>query len=255
MIRSTARLMTVALLATPAFAFTEATYKSVAENSLRLAPPTLAHIADRQRDRLVAGALMPLATEGGAEHLAAPKGVLEQKVKDQTERVIQMIDAHASFEDIIFEVGVLSHYVADLDNPLNTGTGDPRYEKVRKDYESYIERSVPKFTLTFGGHTSQELRDRDVLGFARSVSSRSSSFAPQVTQSYYPEGAMVSSRTFDDRHTAFGIASLSYQNAIGDCARLYVYIWRAVNGDLRGTPFLETVPTTKKSGPSHKWAK
>lgn len=233
----------------PARALTESTYESVALNSLRLAPPGLARIADKNRDQLVAGARTPLATEGGAEHLAEPRGTIAETIEAQTKRIVKLINDRTPFSQIVFELGVLSHYVADLNNPLNTAHADPRYERIRKDFESYIDRSRPKFLLTFDGHRSPELAKNDIKGFAAAVAGHSGKMAPYLSQSYFPGGAMVSSRTFDDRHTAFGVASVTYQNAIGDCARLYVYIWRQVNGDLRGTPFYGT----EKAKAAEKW--
>lgn len=224
-------------LVAPAMALNESTYQQVALDSLRLAPPTLGHIADRHREQLIRGALSPIASEGGAEHLAAPRGIVEKRVAEQADRIVVLINERAPFDKVVYELGILSHYVADLNNPLNTAAGDPRYEKIRKDFETYIARKTDKFTLTFTGHAPSPLDQRNVTGFATDVADRSAKLGPYLMNSYFPGGQMVSSRTFDDRHTAFGVASISYQNAVGDCARLYLYIWKQVNGDLRGTPF------------------
>ena len=225
------------LFSAPGWALTDATYEQVALDSLRLAPPGLARIASRHKEQLLKGALSPIATEGGADHLAHPRGVAEKRVEEQIRRIVDLINRRTPFEKIVYELGVLTHFVADLNNPLNTAQGDPRYEKIRRDFETYVARKLPKFRLTFTGHNSGELGRKDVFGFARAVSQRSAKFGPYLSRSYFPKGRMVSSRTFDDRHTAFGVASVTFQNAVGDCARLYVYLWKQVNGDLRGTPF------------------
>ena len=231
-------LLIAALVPCQGLAYTRATYKAIAVESLRLAPPALARMGKRYRKQLQAGALVPLSTEGGAGHLAAPRGFAERKLADQADRVIDLINHRTPFSKIVFELGILCHYAADLNNPLNTSRHDPRYERIRKDFEAYVARKRPRFLLTFLGHTSPSLRRGDVKEFGREVSARSAKLGPYLIRSYFPSGRMVSSRSFDDRHTAFGIASLSFQNAVGDCASLFVYIWRKVNGDLRGTPFL-----------------
>ena len=245
------RFVTALLLSlvatTPALAFNRSTYEKVALDSLRLAPPDLARLADRHHDQLVEGVLTPLATEGGAEHLAEPRGVMERRIQEQTDRIIGLINKRTPFDKVVYELGILCHYVADLNNPLNTATDDPRYERIRKDFEGYVSRKTPKFVLTFNGHGSTELRAHDVLGFARAAAERSANFGPFLSRSYYPGGAMVTSKTFDDRHTAFGVASITFQNAVGDCARLFVYIWQQVNGDLRGTPFYGDSKTTAQT--------
>jgi hypothetical protein len=38
---------------------------------------------------------------------------------------------------------------------------------------------------------------------------------------------------FDDRSTAFGVASVSYSRAVTDLVNIYYYIWKEAGGDVR----------------------
>ena len=44
------------------------------------------------------------------------------------------------------------------------------------------------------------------------------------------------SATFDDRSTAFGVASVCYSHAVTDVANLQVFIWKEAGGSVRNLP-------------------
>jgi len=60
-----------------------------------------------------------------------------------------------------------------------------------------------------------------------------------MTEEYFPGGEQQTSATFDDRSTAFGVASVSYSHAVTDIVNLYFYIWREAGGDVRGSRSLQ----------------
>ena len=50
---------------------------------------------------------------------------------------------------------------------------------------------------------------------------------------------MQPSRGFDDRGPVFGIAQLSFVNAVSATANIWLYVWKEARGDISDTPFLE----------------
>jgi hypothetical protein len=54
-----------------------------------------------------------------------------------------------------------------------------------------------------------------------------------VREEYFGTGTRRSSADFDDRSTAFGVASISYSRAVTDLVNVYYYIWKEAGGDVR----------------------
>jgi hypothetical protein len=52
-------------------------------------------------------------------------------------------------------------------------------------------------------------------------------------EEYFREGVQRTSTDFDDRSTAFGVASVCYSHAVTDLVNLYYHIWRQAGGDVR----------------------
>ena len=47
------------------------------------------------------------------------------------------------------------------------------------------------------------------------------------------DGRLRTSAEFDDRSTAFGIASVSYSRAVSDLVNVFYYVWKEAGGDVR----------------------
>src|SRR5688572_33206692 len=62
---------------------------------------------------------------------------------------------------------------------------------------------------------------------------RSAKFYPLVASEYFRDGERRTSAAFDDRSTAFGVASISYSRAVTDVVNLYYFIWKEAGGDVR----------------------
>ena len=55
-----------------------------------------------------------------------------------------------------------------------------------------------------------------------------------MSSEYFPTGSEPrTSSDFDDRSTAFGVASVCYSHAVTDLVNLYFYIWKEAGGDVR----------------------
>jgi hypothetical protein len=58
---------------------------------------------------------------------------------------------------------------------------------------------------------------------------RTTSYQPLMTEEY----ARGNGTTFDDRSTAFGVASVCYSHAITDMVNLEYFIWKTAGGSVR----------------------
>ena len=61
-----------------------------------------------------------------------------------------------------------------------------------------------------------------------------------MSEEYFRGGHRRTSSEFDDRSTAFGVASICYSHAITDIVNLYYYIWKEGGGDVRSAPSMQT---------------
>ena len=57
-------------------------------------------------------------------------------------------------------------------------------------------------------------------------------------EEYFRHGQRRTSAEFDDRSTAFGIASVCYSRAVTDLVNLYYFVWRQAGGDVRSASLM-----------------
>ena len=67
--------------------------------------------------------------------------------------------------------------------------------------------------------------------FGRAAALRSAQLLPPVQSAYNPDGRPRSAADFDEKSLPFGVASLSFSQAVNDIARVWSVIWRRAGGD------------------------
>jgi hypothetical protein len=130
---------------------------------------------------------------------------------------------------VVERLGTLSHLVADANNPFHVANDDPRLTPAHDDFEQYFERRMAKFPTVFYGLDALP----NVSSIVDRALARTQRFYPLMSSEYFPGGDAKSSADFDDRSTAFGVASVCYSHAVTDLVNLYYYIWREAGGDVR----------------------
>lgn len=230
-------------LAAPAGAWTPETSRYVAENAARLMPTTLRAILYTHRESLFAGAMRPGSDEGAPEHQIG-KGTsdLRTRIRDQADLVSRMLEHRAPLRDVAREMGVLSHFIADAENPLNLSDADPREGEYALDYSRYVESNLRKFPLVFTGYHDTDLDRGDVAAFVDAIVARASRQYSRIGQDYIRQGHLVSSEVFDEFSFAFGIGALATSNAVGDTAKIWLHLWKEAGGEEDGLPYANGAP-------------
>ncbi|HUO86542.1 MAG TPA: hypothetical protein VM617_04060 [Thermoanaerobaculia bacterium] len=224
-------------VALPAVAWTPRTQSTIAEEAAALAPPDLARQIDRHRRAYLQGVADPFADRDPDRHSAAPGGRLAEVVVAEAAVAVAMIEAHRPFEDVVRQLGALAHYVADLDSPLGAADDDPREADYFADYAHYLEATEPRLPLVFYGLRPGLERRADLAPLAAASIERSRALYPLVGREYRRIGFASGRRRFDDRSTAFGVASLAFSHAVTDVALALRWVWlRAGGGDPRVLP-------------------
>jgi len=222
----------LALVAGPSGAWTSGSQESIAELAARLAPPDLYRQIERHHASYLDGVLAPLRYGVPAYHEknASGSGRLDEVIETEVRRTISYISGHRPFADIVYQVGVVSHYVADANNPLNTADSDTLEGRYFEDFARYMEAVEPRVQPIFYGLDTRLVGPAELGRFVRETLERGRALYPLVGQEYRRIGRLPGWLYFDDRSTAFGIAAVSYSRAVSDVALVLRYIWIEAGG-------------------------
>lgn len=212
-----------------ATAWTRASDERIASKAAALAPPDLRLLLEKFEGDYKEGLARAQSDEGSDIHhyfVLSRQGRLREGIERETRLAIQMIRKGDPMSDVVQRLGILAHLVADANNPFHVANDAPLHGESHNDFETYFERRLSKFPTVFYGLDPQfrlsQYLDRT---FARSAK-----FYPLMRGEYARGG---SAAVFDDRSTAFGVASISYSRAVTDLVNLYYYIWKEAGGDVR----------------------
>ena len=204
----------------------------LAEEAARLAPPDLYRQLVRNREAYRLGVAEPDRRDPADLHEANPDGSgrLAERVQDAVEQAILSIAAPRPFNEISYRLGVVAHYVTDLNDPLQTDRSDPQEARFAADFRDYVVSAEPRIRPVFYGFRAGFETDRDLRILIGSSLERSRGFYPMVGREYRRVAFARGRAAFDDRSTAYAVASLSYSHAISDIAEVLRYIWRSAGG-------------------------
>lgn len=220
-----------AFVAVPAAAWTPASQQRIAEQAARLAPPDFYRQLARHRAAYLQGTTDPFKEGRAADHFKNPDGGgrLDEVVRQAIADTIATIRAHRPFPEICYRAGVVSHYLADANNPLNSAAGDPAEVRYFADFLRYLESVEPRVEMVFYGFRGG-FAEADLPRLVAETLGRSRRFYPLVGREYRRVGFAPGALAFDDRSTAYAVASLAYSHAISDIAEALRYIWLAAGG-------------------------
>jgi hypothetical protein len=223
------------LCSSAAQAWTRAGDERIARKAAQLAPGDLRIMIERFELEYKQGQARAQSDEGSESHRNYTKrGMLRQRIEHETNNAITMLRSGRPMSSVVEQLGVLSHFVADANNPFHMLNDDARLSNSEMDFESYFERRLVKFPTVFYG-----LESNFRLGpYLDKTIARTSRFYPLMREEYFRYGEQRTSAEFDDRSTAFGIASVCYSRAVTDLVNLYYYVWRQAGGDVRSASLM-----------------
>ena len=226
--------LTLLATATPAAAWTPKTQLTVAREGARMAPHDLYRQVQRYPKELEEGALAPFEDGEPARHVAAPDGKLRRVIDEEVARAIAAIEGHLPFERVVYQLGVVAHYVADANNPLNASSADASEGRYFADYLRYLESAEPRLPVLFYGVYPGLEEGGSLSPLLDATFDRGRQLYPLVGREYRRIGFESGVGRFDDRSTAFGVASLAFSHAVSDVGLVLRYIWmRAGGADFR----------------------
>jgi len=209
----------------------------LAEEAAWLAPPDLYRQIDRHRDWYLQGVRAPFESGGLERHVKNPdgSGVLDRVIAVEVRTAIEAIRVHQPFEQIVYRLGVVSHYIADANNPLAASDADPRESEYFADFLYYMEAVEPRLPLIYYGLTPGV--DGSIEPLTEAALARSRRLYPLVGREYRRIGFGPGREGFDDKSTAFGVVAVSFSQAVTDVVQALRYIWIEAGGaDTRALP-------------------
>jgi hypothetical protein len=219
-------------ISSAAWAWTPRMQSDIAGRAAELAPPDLRRQLERHEKDLRRGALEAFRDQDPSRHVknGDGSGTLDRVIIEEANRAIEMIRAPRTFAEIAYQLGRLSHFVADAINPLNTSQDDPAEGRYFADYLFYMESAEPRFAPVFYGLEARFDQRRDLSGLASAALLRGRVLYPAIGREYGRTGSIDGRSLFDDRSTAFGVAAVSYSHALSDAANAFRFVWLHAGG-------------------------
>ncbi len=227
-----ATALILAASAAAGFGWSPDTQRAIAGEAARLAPPDLAEQLFRHAHELAEGAVEPFSDSSPADHYKNPDGSgrLDLALEHEVAATISALRAFRSFAEVSERLGRVSHWVADLNNPLNTSAADPEEGRYFKDFLLYANSARPRFAVVLYENVPVTSSRGGVARLVSDALARGRELYPLIGREYRRIDFANGRLTFDDRSTAFGVAALAYSHAVTDAARLFRYIWLQAGG-------------------------
>lgn len=220
----------------PVAAWTPDSQLAISDWAAKIVPTDLREQINRHRTMYHQGAMAGFQDSTLADHEqnSDGSGDLQAVIEQQAARAVQMIESHQPFEDVVYQLGLVSHFVADADSPLNCDNRDPSEPRYYADFQRYAQSAEGRLTVVFYG-IDPGLHDPASLSvFLTDTIRRTRSLYASVGEEYRRIGYQNGQTHFDDRSTAFGVVSVAYSQAVSDIAVVLRYIWiRAGGADRR----------------------
>jgi len=219
------------LIPISANAWTRTSDQQIAARAAQLAPRDLRLVIYRFHSQYAAGIDRALADEKSDPH----RTHLRERIDKETGVIVNLLRTKQPMPQVVFRLGILAHLIGDANNPFHV-TAHDELEPSHVDFEHYFERRMERFPTVFYG-----LDPAFALAkyFDRAVN-RTANFAPLMSEEYFRGGSRHTSAEFDDRSTAFGVASICYSHAITDIVNVDYFIWREAGGDVRQAASMRT---------------
>ena len=235
-------LVSIAVAPRATAAWSVPTQVAMSEFALKVIPPDLERQIRRHKRRFRAGILdadqsrqQPRGPDATAEVIDLPT-----VIRQQADKTVRLITEHRKFDDIVFQLGVVAHFVAMANDPIPAGKPDQPRPEFKNDYLHYLETASPRFAVLYYGHGRQIEAPDQLSDLIQRSLRRSRTLAPMISQEYQRIGSLDGSNLFDDRSTAFGVGALAFSHGVSDITAVLRYIWLQAGGaDTRHLPTLD----------------
>ncbi|MDH3626625.1 MAG: hypothetical protein OEV00_07445 [Acidobacteriota bacterium] len=228
----------LAILTTPASAWTARTRIAMTQRAVELMPRTLRTALQGHEKALLRGLLDPMKDEDGADHRPMTAGGdLEAAVLAASRELRGVLDRPARFDEVAEAFGRLAHYTLDVGFPPGVSPRDDTVDSRYRHFGSLCEERLPKFPLVYYDDHDLGGGLADVGPYVEEILARATTNDAVLADAYDRAGDPPHRGAFDDRSVPFAVASISYSRSVNDIARVWLAVWQEADGDMSHTPF------------------
>ena len=212
----------------------------MADYALRVTPPHLVGQIERHQRSFHEGILAAAKSDPtvNSEGMPIPVPIdLDRLIQTEVDQAIRTIVDHRPFSQVVYQLGVVSYWVASANNPLISTAENPVGLPYWQDYFRYLEGASQRFSVVYYGHNRQFDTPAALGDLLQRSRGRAEGMAPLIPAEYRRVGSIDGRSLFDDRSTAFGVGSLAFSHGVSDIAGVLRYIWLRAGGiDSRRLP-------------------
>src|ERR1044072_1463088 len=130
------------------------------------------------------------------------RGALDSALADEVAGAVAALREPASFDDVVYRLRRIAHWVGDANNPLNAAGDDPAEARYFADWLRYADSARPRFAPVFYLGEPTIGIDRDLRQLTLRALQRGRDLYPRVGDEYRRINYGPGTRGFDDRSTA-----------------------------------------------------
>ena len=235
------KLLPLSILIVFCVGWTSKTHQTIVVQASRLTPYELKLLINKYKEETLAGSIEPLSGKKGEDHyllVDGSYGKAHLRIDAEIKTIIQkMRDKTLELPDLCRRLGVISHFIAEVNNPLLTGDMKRESGWLYNNFVKYSDSKLDTFALTFDGYQSDLLENGDYQGFIIASAIRSAGNFEPLKKIYIMNRDKNLGYNFDDKSIPYAAASLAYNYSVTDTAKIWYYIWRNINGDMSYAPY------------------
>lgn len=218
-------------------------HQMIVVDASKLTPYELKLLIKAHKKEILEGAIMPLRETKNENHFLLVDGSFgkaHQKIDSEVSSLIKdMNEGKLDLGEFCLRLGVISNFVAEVNNPLLTGDLKRESGWYYNFFVKYTDSKIDTFARTFDGYKNGFLDNGDFQGFAIASAIRSAGWFKSLNNMYLTNRKEKLGYNFDDKSIPYATASLAYNYAVSDTAKVWYYIWKNLKGDMSYAPYDE----------------
>jgi hypothetical protein len=224
-----------------------AAYREMVGDTLRLMPPSLARVLQRNERALVEGAERGGPMVRGQPKVGSAASGTARELDSRLKHIAHMVNQLQPFREIARELGQVLRTTADLADPVAAAEQEPLMGRAAVEYERFVLAHLDRFPVVYDRSVPSLLGGASTEASIGRLTESARHSAARLSRAFFREGRLLPAAEFDYRSVPFAEASLSYSRAVTAAAHFWLFAWSEANGDLTGTPFVEPPPKMKSA--------
>ncbi|MGM0600394.1 MAG: zinc dependent phospholipase C family protein [Candidatus Rifleibacteriota bacterium] len=209
------------------------THRKITADAMRLMPESFKQKFSSQKKSFLQGCTDPdMLLKDFYNHIYYPDGSHTggyERIQELYDKAVYLLGENKSLEKSAYILGLLSHYIADLNQPLHTAgkARDPNEDEYHSKYEREINRNLKKFELS-------EIQFRPI----KTVKVRVQKMASEALRHYDAIGAAY--RNGNRLEEVWDMTEKQIQNSVQNIVDFWSSAWQDSGHTLNNQNYMQT---------------